>query len=298
MTDINLNTATVTDNIILNGKELSDRLLNNLKETIEKLDKKPGLGLIIVGTRQDSLTYVKMKKKACEKVGIKSTIVELLENINQEDLIQEVEKMNNNELINGILVQLPLPKHIDENKVLLTIKSEKDVDGFHPINLGNLVLNKNDPIIACTPKGCIRILEDNNISIEGKHAVIIGRSNIVGKPLALLLLNKNATVSICHSKTKNIEQITKQADILLVACGRAQFVKKEWIKKDCIIIDVGINFIDDDTKKSGKRLVGDVDFDDVIGKVKAITPVPGGVGPMTIAMLLQNTFELYKKHNY
>tara|TARA_B100001248_G_scaffold258954_1_gene244143 strand:+ start:129 stop:986 length:858 start_codon:yes stop_codon:yes gene_type:complete len=280
---------------ILNGKKLSENILNNLKSKIFLLDQKPGLGLIIVGSRKDSMTYVKMKKKACEKVGINSIILELPENINQEDLIKEVEKMNDNESINGILVQLPVPKHIDENKVLLTIKAEKDVDGFHPINVGNLVLNKNDPIIACTPKGCIKILEENNIEIEGKHAVIIGRSNIVGKPLALLLLNKNATVSICHSKTKNIQEITKQADILLVACGRAQFVKKEWIKEDCIIIDVGINFIDDNTRKSGKRLVGDVDYDDVIDKVKAITPVPGGVGPMTIAMLLQNTYELFLK---
>jgi 5,10-methylene-tetrahydrofolate dehydrogenase/methenyl tetrahydrofolate cyclohydrolase len=282
-------------NNILNGKKLSENILINLKSKISLLEQKPGLGLIIVGSRKDSMTYVKMKKKACENVGINSIIVELSENINQEDLIKEVNKMNDNESINGILVQLPLPNHIDENKVLLTIKAEKDVDGFHPMNVGNLVLNKNDPIIACTPKGCIKILEENNIDIEGKHAVIIGRSNIVGKPLALLLLNKNATVSICHSKTKNIEEITKQADILLVACGKAQFVKKEWIKEGCIIIDVGINFIDDNTRKSGKRLVGDVDYDDVISKVKAITPVPGGVGPMTIAMLLQNTLELYNK---
>lgn len=280
---------------LLNGKKLSKKILEKLKSNICLLKNKPGLGLIIVGNRKDSMTYVRMKKKACEKVGIISTIIELPENIKQEDLILEVKKMNNDKMIDGILVQLPLPKHIDENKVLLTIKVDKDVDGFHPVNIGNLVLNKNNPIIACTPKGCIKILEDNNIEIEGKHAVIIGRSNIVGKPLALLLLNKNATVSICHSKTKNINEITKKADILVVACGKAQFVKKEWIKKDCIIIDVGINFIDDNTRKSGKRLVGDVDFNDVIDKVKLITPVPGGVGPMTIAMLLQNTYELYKK---
>jgi 5,10-methylene-tetrahydrofolate dehydrogenase/methenyl tetrahydrofolate cyclohydrolase len=205
--------------------------------------------------------------------------------------------MNNNKMINGILVQLPLPKHIDENKVLLTIKVEKDVDGFHPENIGNLILNKNKPTIACTPKGCLKILEENNIEIEGKHAVIIGRSNIVGKPLSFLLLNKNATVSICHSRTKNIKEITRKADILVAACGKPRFIKKDWIKKDCVIIDVGINFIDDNTRKSGKRLVGDVDLDDVIDKVKLITPVPGGVGPMTIAMLLQNTFELYKNNN-
>ena len=284
------------ENKILNGKKLSKKILENLKSNIFLLDNKPGLGLIIVGNRKDSMTYVRMKKKACEKVGIISTIIELPEDINQKNLILEIEKMNNNKTIHGILVQLPLPKYIDENKVLLTIRTDKDVDGFHPINIGNLVLNKNNPIIACTPKGCIKILEENDIEIEGKHAVIIGRSNIVGKPLALLLLNKNATVSICHSKTKNIEEITKQADILVVACGKAQFVKKEWIKKDCIIIDVGINFIDDSTRKSGKKLVGDVDFDDVINKVSAITPVPGGVGPMTIAMLLQNTYELFQKN--
>lgn len=285
------------NNKLLNGKKLSLKILENLKSNIISLKNKPGLGLIIVGNRKDSMTYVKMKKKACEKVGINSIIVELPENIKQEDLILEVNKMNNNKMIDGILVQLPLPKHIDENKVLLMIKVEKDVDGFHPVNIGNLVLNKNNPTIACTPKGCLKILEDNNVEIEGKHVVIIGRSNIVGKPLSLLLLNKNATVSICHSKTKNIKEITKKADILIAACGKPHFIKKDWIKKDCVIIDVGINFIDDNTRKSGKRLVGDVDLDDVIDKVKLITPVPGGVGPMTIAMLLQNTFELHKNNN-
>lgn len=281
--------------ILLNGKKLSQEVLNKLKLKISLDENKPLLGMIIVGNREDSVLYVKKKKEACEFVGINSQIIELKNNITEEDLILEIEKMNNNPKLNGILVQLPLPKHINEKKIILSIRPDKDVDGLHPVNIGNLVLNRENTIISCTPKACFHILKENNICVEGKHCVMIGCSNIVGKPLSLLLLNKNATISICHIKTKNIKEITIKADILLVACGQPNLVKNDWIKKDCIIIDVGTNYIPDKTKKSGKKLIGDVDFNDVKDKVKAITPVPGGVGPMTVAMLLENTYILFKK---
>ena len=231
-----------------------------------------------------------MKKKACDKIGIINYDVKLSEHISENDLIKEIHKMNNNNNIHAILVQLPLPKHINEANILNKISLKKDVDGFHVQNIGKLALKRMDGLSApCTPEGCIELLRRYNISIPGKHAVIVGRSNIVGMPLSLLLLHNNATISICHSKTSDLFEHTKRADILVLACGNPMFIKKEHIKKGCVIIDIGINAINDTSKKKGYRLVGDCDFDDVINKVSAITPVPGGVGPMTIALLLKHT---------
>ena len=201
--------------------------------------------------------------------------------------------MNQNKNIHGILVQLPLPKHVNEERVIKCVNLEKDVDGFHPHNIGNLALKRlNNLMVPCTPEGCIEILDRYDIQIEGKHVVIVGRSNIVGMPLSLLFLHRNATVTICHSKTENMKNITQTADILVAACGKAKMIKKDYIKEGCVILDVGINSIDDSSRKSGYRLVGDVDYDNVKDKCKAITPVPGGIGPMTISMLLKHTVDL------
>ena len=233
-----------------------------------------------------------MKKKACEKIGIRNFDIKLDENVSQIEIINVIEIMNQNSNIHGILVQLPLPKHINEREVLNCVSLNKDVDGFHSTNIGKLALKELDDIqVPCTPDGCLELLKRYNIQIEGKHAVIIGRSNIVGMPLSLLLLHYNATVTICHSRTQNLKEITRKADILVCAFGSPMKITSEYVKEDCVIIDIGINQIDDSTRKRGYRLVGDVDFEDVKDKVKAITPVPGGVGPMTIAMLLKHTTE-------
>lgn len=283
--------------IVLNGKEISKNIQKELKLKIEKKKLMPGLGIILVGDRKDSETYVRMKKKACKNVGIINYDVHLKDDISEKDLIEEVVKMNNNDNIHAILIQLPLPKHINEENVIRCVSLSKDVDGFHPENIGNMALKRNRNIIApCTPEGCIELLDRYNIEIEGKHVVILGRSNIVGMPLSLLFLHRNATVTICHSKTKNMEDITKTADILVAACGKRQLIKRHHIKKGCIIIDVGINALPDESKKRKYRLVGDVDYDDVNEVCYAITPVPGGVGPMTIAMLLKHTVELAEKN--
>ena len=249
----------------------------------------------MVGDRTDSATYVRMKKRACNEVGIHHEEVRLSENVSQEVLLEKIRSLNSNPSIHGILIQLPLPDHIDTNKVLKSVLREKDVDGFHPENVGNLTLNRLDNVLMpCTPKGCIELLDKYNIEIEGKHVVVIGKSSIVGMPLSLLLLHREATVSVCHIKTKNIKEITRQADILISACGQAQMIKADWIKDGCVVIDVGINTIEDSNAKRGYRIVGDVDFNDVREKVSAISPVPGGVGPMTIAMLLKNTVSAFK----
>lgn len=281
---------------IINGREISNKIKLELQREISSLNISPGLGIILVGSRKDSATYVRMKKKACEKVGINNYDVHLPDTISELELIEEVKKMNNDPNINGILVQLPLPKHIDEANVLNKVSLIKDVDGFHVENIGKLTLKRLDNLLTpCTPEGCLELLDRYNIDIDGKHAVILGRSNIVGVPLSLLLLHRNATVTICHSHTKNLFEHTKQADLLFLACGQSQLITKDYIKEDCIIIDIGINAIDDPTKKSGYRLVGDADFEDLKDKVHAITPVPGGVGPMTIAMLLKHTVEACKR---
>ena len=279
--------------IVLNGKKISNDIQEELRLKIIENKLKPGLGIILVGNRKDSETYVRMKKKACKKIGIVNYDVHLDENISEKELINEVNKMNENDNIHAILIQLPLPKHINEENVIKQVNLHKDVDGFHPQNIGNMALNRKQNMIApCTPEGCIELLDRYNIEIQGKHVVMLGRSNIVGMPLSLLFLHRNATVTICHSKTKNMKDITKTADILVSACGNPQFIKKNHIKNGCVILDIGINALPDETKKRKYRLVGDVDYDDVCESCDAITPVPGGIGPMTIAMLLKHTVEL------
>lgn len=277
----------------IDGKIVSTFIKNNLKDNVIRLKENynitPGLAAVLVGNRKDSETYVRMKCRTCESLGIYSITVRLSDTCSEQELIDKITELNEDSKIHGILVQLPLPKHIDEGKVLQHVSPNKDVDGFRYASLGRLAVREQPLFVPCTPEGCISMLDYYNISIEGKHAVVIGRSKIVGTPIALLLLERNATVTICHSRTQNIEELTKQADILVACCGRAHMIKKEWIKKGCIIIDVGINAIDDASRKRGYRLVGDVDYQDVQGKASMITPVPGGVGPMTIATLMKHT---------
>ena len=276
---------------LLRGTELSKQILKNVKERIVNQRVHPGLGIILVGRRSDSEVYVRMKKRACKKLGIQNFDVVLHDTVLESELLEEIEKMNGNPQIHGILVQLPLPSHIDEQKVLSKISASKDVDGFHVKNVGYLTLNNfENTCTPCTPTGCLEMLNHYDIELEGKHVVVIGRSRIVGIPISLLLLHKNATVTICHSKTENLKNITRTADIVIVACGKPRFINEEYIKDGCVIIDVGINRIQYNNKK-GYILVGDVDFDRVKDKVGAITPVPGGVGPMTIAMLMKNTVD-------
>ena len=288
---------------ILDGKKVAQKLKDQLKVEIEKIKLKfnrvPGLAVIQVGNVAASSVYVKAKTKAAKEVGINVIDHHLEETTNQNDLINLINQLNNNEDINGILVQLPLPKTINEEVVLNSIIPEKDADGFHPLNVGKLSISKkNDEslMIPCTPYGCLLLLRELNINLAGKNAVVIGRSNIVGKPMAQLLLKESCTVTTVHSKTINIESICKNADILIVAIGKPEFVNKDWVKKGAIIIDVGINRIKINEEKS--KLVGDVLFNDVEHKVSAISPVPGGVGPMTIACLLRNTTTAYKLKCY
>jgi 5,10-methylene-tetrahydrofolate dehydrogenase/methenyl tetrahydrofolate cyclohydrolase len=262
----------------------------------QRTGKRPGLAVVIVGERKDSQTYVRSKRKACEEVGIESFGFELPVDCKQEELVTLVEELNARSDVHGILVQLPLPDTIDDEAVLDRIALEKDVDGFHPLNIGRLCMTGRTPplFVPCTPKGCVELLDRYNVPIEGKNAVVIGRSNIVGLPVAMLLLHRNATVSICHSRTKDTEARVRDADIVVAACGRANFVKGEWLKEGAVVVDVGINAVDDATKKRGYRLVGDVDFESASSRASFITPVPGGVGPMTIAMLLSNTVDAAK----
>lgn len=285
--------------LLLDGKKVSQSIKDSLKVEIDELvskNIKPGLGIILVGDRKDSHTYVRMKKNACNEVNIYNYDIMFPEDVDEETLLIQINNMNQNNDIHGILVQLPLPSHINEEKILSQVKLVKDVDGFHPENIGKLALKRlKDICVPCTPDGCLRILDYYNIEIAGKHCVILGRSNIVGMPLSLLLLHRNATVTICHSKTVDLQEQVKRADIIFAACGKTQMVKKDWVKKDAVIVDIGINAIDDSSKKLGYRLVGDVDFDDVKENTKAITPVPGGIGPMTIAMLLEHTVKACKR---
>ena len=275
---------------IINGKELAKKIRGELKEEVIKLKEKninPKLAVIMVGDDKASAVYVRNKSKACEEIGIEFEEFLLDRTISQEELINLIKTLNNREDIHGILLQSPIPDHLDIREAFNTIDYKKDVDGFNPINVGKLSIGE-DCFISCTPYGVIRMLEEYNIQIEGKRAVIIGRSNIVGKPLIQCLLNKNATVTICHSKTKNIEEITKEADILIAALGKPKFVKEDMVKKDAVVIDVGIN------RNEEGKLVGDVDFENVSKKASYITPVPGGVGPMTIAMLMNNVVKAAK----
>ena len=271
--------------IILDGKQVSQKIKEELKVEVDLLKQKginPKLAVIMVGNDKGSAVYVKNKSKACEKVGIEFEEFLFDENITQEELMNKINELNQDSSITGILLQSPIPRHLDEQMAFNAILPEKDVDGFNPINVGKLSIG-NDAFISCTPFGIVKILEEYKIETEGKHAVIIGRSNIVGKPMAQCLLEKNATVTICHSRTKNLKEITKQADILVVAMGKAKFITKEYVKDGAVVIDVGINRLDDG------KICGDVDFESVVDSSSYITPVPGGVGPMTIAMLMKNT---------
>lgn len=284
--------------IILDGKELSKKIKKNIKEEIIENDYNIGLGIILVGEKSDSIIYVNMKKKSCEEVGIKNYDVFLNNNSSTEDVINEVEKMNNDSNIHGILIQLPLPKHIDTQKVLSSVSYDKDVDGFHAFNMGMLALNKFDSFkVPCTPKGIMKLFDEYNIELKGKNVVVIGKSNIVGMPVALLCLHRDATVTVCHIETRNLNDFTKKADIIISAAGVVNLVNKDNIKKDVIIIDVGINRIDDETVPRGYRIVGDCDYNNIKEICSAITPVPGGVGPMTIVMLLENVLQAYKYIN-
>jgi methylenetetrahydrofolate dehydrogenase (NADP+) / methenyltetrahydrofolate cyclohydrolase len=269
---------------IINGKEIAAKVRAGIKEKVDSMEQKPGLAVVIVGENPASQVYVNMKEKACKEVGYYSEKIEKPADISEEDLLKEVDRLNKDDKIHGFIVQLPLPKHIDEDLVIDAINTKKDADGFHPMNLGNLLLGKKT-IVSATPKGVIRLLEESGIDLEGKHAVVVGRSNIVGKPVSILLQQKNCTVTMCHSRTKPLEDYTKQADILIVAAGKPKLITGDMIKKDAVVIDVGVHRMDDG------KLCGDVDFDSAKEIASKITPVPGGVGPMTIAMLLENTLE-------
>lgn len=276
---------------IIDGKELAKNIREKLKDEVKELKNaeiNPKLAVIMVGDDKASKIYVKNKSKACEDVGIAYEEYLLPAETKMEELLELIEKLNNDETVHGILVQSPLPQGLDANITFRTISPKKDVDGFNPINVGKLSLNQ-DCFVSCTPFGVIKMLEAYNIQIEGAHAVVIGRSNIVGKPLVQCLLNKNATVTVCHSKTKNLKEITKQADILVAAIGKPKFVTQDMVKEGAVVIDVGINRMDDG------KLVGDTDFENIKEKASHITPVPGGVGPMTIAMLMHNVVKAAKQ---
>lgn len=269
---------------IIDGKQISLDIKNELKEKVAKY-KEQGieitLAVVKAGNDPASAVYVRNKEKACEYVGINSKTLALPEETTEEELLNVVKKLNEDKSVNGILVQLPLPKHIDESKVLLTIDSTKDVDGFHPVNVGKMVIGE-DTFLPCTPAGIIEMIKRTDIDIEGKECVVIGRSNIVGKPMAMLMLKENATVTIAHSRTKDLKEVTKRADIIVAAIGKAKFVTADYVKEGAVVIDVGM-----DRDENGK-LCGDVDFESVSKVASAITPVPGGVGPMTVTMLLVN----------
>lgn len=276
---------------VIDGKELAKHIREELKEEVKELknaETYPKLAVIMVGDDPASKVYVRNKSRACEDVGIEYEEYLLPAKTTREELLELIEKLNNDERVHGILVQSPLPEGLDANEAFRTILPKKDVDGFHPVNVGKLSLNQ-DCFVSCTPYGIIKMLEAYNVPIEGANAVIIGRSNIVGKPLAQCLLNKNATVTICHSKTKNLREITKKADILIAAIGKPKFVTEDMVKENATVIDVGIN------RNEEGKLVGDTDFENIKEKVSFITPVPGGVGPMTIAMLMYNVVKAAKQ---
>jgi methylenetetrahydrofolate dehydrogenase (NADP+)/methenyltetrahydrofolate cyclohydrolase len=282
---------------IIDGAQIAAAMRSELKDQVAKLKKKgivPGLGVILVGQDPASQSYVTAKERACEELGIYSDDNRLPEDASQQKLLALIERMNNDPKINGILVQLPLPKHLDESEVLLAISPDKDVDGFHPTNIGKMVAGRK-AFLPCTPHGVIQLLLRSGVKIEGANVVIVGRSNIVGKPLANMLIQKaptgNATVTVCHTRTKDLASHTRRADILIAAAGRANTITADMVKDGVVVIDVGVNRIEDATRKKGYRLVGDVDFEAVKEKASLITPVPGGVGPMTITMLLYNTVE-------
>ena len=277
--------------IKIDGKAFSQTVLEKIREEHsqlkEKYGKPAGLAVVIVGNNPASQVYVKNKIRACENVGFYSENIEFDENISEKELLQEINKLNKNDRINGILVQLPLPAHINELKIIDSISPEKDVDGFHVSNIGKMVIGDETGFLSCTPYGIMQLLEEYKIEIEGKDAVIIGRSNIVGKPMALMLIQKGATVQVCNSNTKDLRKKLNEADIIIVAAGVPKLLKKEDVKEGAVVIDVGINRVDG-------KICGDVDYEEVAEKTSYITPVPGGVGPMTIASLIKNTFKSYK----
>ena len=279
--------------VIIDGKELAKKVRENLKIECEELNKegiKSKLAVIMVGDDPASKVYVRNKSRACEDVGIEYEEYLIESNITQKDLMNLIEKLNQDNTVNGILLQSPIPSNLDINEAFRTITPEKDVDGFNPVNVGKLVLNQ-DTFVSCTPFGIMKMFEEYNIDLTGKNVVILGRSNIVGKPLIHCCLNKNATVTTCHSKTKNIKEIASKADVLISAIGKAHFVTADMVKENAVVIDVGINRLDDG------KITGDVDFENVKGKASYITPVPGGVGPMTIAMLMNNVIKATKRQN-
>ncbi len=287
--------------IILDGKETSKQIKEEIRQEVDRIksrgEKAPHLAAILVGSDGASRTYVNAKVKACELIGFQSTLVELDDSITQEELLSEVRKLNKDEGIDGFIVQVPLPNHIDEQAITLAIDPWKDVDGFHPENLGKLVLGL-PTYISATPNGILELLKRYNIETSGKHCVVMGRSHIVGAPMSILMGQKretgNCTVTLVHSRTQNIKEITKSADILIVAIGKVGFVTDDMVKEGAVVIDVGIHRVEDATKKSGFRLLGDVKYDEVAPKCSHISPVPGGVGPMTIASLLMNTLQAAK----
>ncbi|KAI9180917.1 hypothetical protein LWI28_009427 [Acer negundo] len=285
---------------IIDGKAIAQTIRSEIANEVgllyQKYDKVPGLAVVIVGNRKDSQSYVNMKRKACAEVGIKSFDIDLPEQVSEAHLISKVHELNAMPDVHGILVQLPLPRHINEEKVLTEISIEKDVDGFHPLNIGKLAMKGREPLfLPCTPKGCLELLARSGISVKGKKAVVVGRSNIVGLPISLLLLKADATVTVVHSHSPDPESFIREADIIIAAAGQAQMIKGSWIKPGAAVIDVGTNAVDDPTKKTGYRLVGDVHFKEACKVAGWITPVPGGVGPMTVAMLLRNTLDGAKR---
>ncbi|KAB2903973.1 MAG: bifunctional methylenetetrahydrofolate dehydrogenase/methenyltetrahydrofolate cyclohydrolase FolD [Anaerolineae bacterium] len=280
----------------IDGKALATQVRDEIKQTIDKRiaegKARPGLATVLIGENPASQTYVSAKRKACAEVGIESFAHELPASTSQAEVEALVRQLNENPTVHGILVQLPLPDHLNEKAILDLISIEKDVDGFHPLNMGLLAMKGRKPhFVACTPQGVMEMLKSTNTPLEGARAVVLGRSNIVGIPMALLLINANATVTVAHSRTKNLPEVCREADVLIAAVGRAQMVKGDWVKPGAVVIDVGTNRVDDASKKSGFRLVGDVDTEAAAQVASAISPVPGGVGPMTIAMLLKNTLK-------
>jgi methylenetetrahydrofolate dehydrogenase (NADP+)/methenyltetrahydrofolate cyclohydrolase len=279
---------------VIDGKAVADKVREEVRQGVQAMKEEtgyvPGLATVLVGEDPASATYVRMKQRACEELGIRSIGHTLPADTSQEEVQALVEELNADPTVNGILVQLPLPSHIDEETILNSIDLEKDVDGFHPVNIGRLAMKGREPLfIPCTPNGCIRLLEEYDIEMSGAEAVVVGRSNIVGLPVAMLLQKNNATVTICHSRTKDLAEHTRNADIVIAAIGRTEMITGDMLKPGAAVIDVGINQKEDPTKKRGYRLVGDVEYDSAVEVAGAITPVPRGVGPMTIAMLMQNT---------
>ena len=285
--------------MIIDGRKIAKDIKDALKSKIDALTQKPSLSVILVGSDPASKVYIRVKKRACEKIGINFNLDHFDESVSQEEVLDKIEELNQNDSVNGILVQMPLPKHINSQKIIEKIDPRKDVDGFHPINVGKMLIGDETGFLPCTPHGIKIMLQKSLIEVESKHVVIVGRSNIVGKPLAAILMQKkpgcNATVTVCHSYSKNLKDITRSADILVAAIGKVNFITKEMVSPNTVVIDVGINHVKfpDGTTK----IVGDVDFENVAPIASAISPVPKGVGPMTVALLLQNTYMSFHKKN-